>query len=43
MSLKETINQKFIEAFKTREAIKRFPYEIMKQRITWILKVKNLK
>ena len=33
MSLKETINQKFIEAFKTREALKRFPYEIMKQRI----------
>ena len=33
MSLKETINQKFIEAFKTREAIRRYPYEIMKQRI----------
>ena len=33
MSLKETINQKFIEAFKTRDAIKKFPYEIMKQRI----------
>ncbi len=33
MSLKEIINQKFIEAFKTREALKRFPYEIMKQRI----------
>jgi uncharacterized protein YqeY len=33
MSLKDTINEKFIEAFKTREAIKRFPYEIMKQKI----------
>lgn len=33
MSLKETINQKFIEAFKTRDAVKKFPYEIMKQRI----------
>ena len=33
MSLKETINQKFIEEFKTRVAIRRFPYEIMKQRI----------
>ena len=33
MSLKETINQRFIEAFKTREALKRFPYEIMKQKI----------
>lgn len=33
MSLKETINQKFIEEFKTRIAIRRFPYEIMKQRI----------
>lgn len=33
MSLKETINQKFIEEFKTRIAIRRFPYEIMKQKI----------
>ena len=33
MSLKETINQKFTEAFKTREYIRRYPYEIMKQRI----------
>jgi uncharacterized protein YqeY len=33
MSLKDTINEKFIEAFKTREAIKRFPYENMKQKI----------
>ena len=33
MSLKETINQKFIEEFKTRIAIRRFPYEIIKQRI----------
>jgi uncharacterized protein YqeY len=33
MSLKETINQKFIEEFKTRATIRRFPYEIMKQKI----------
>lgn len=33
MALKEVINQKFIEAFKTREYIRRYPYEIMKQRI----------
>jgi uncharacterized protein YqeY len=33
MSLKEIINQKFIEEFKTRIAIRRYPYEIMKQRI----------
>lgn len=33
MSLKETINQKFIEAFKTRDSVKKYPYEIMKQRI----------
>lgn len=33
MSLKETINQKFVEEFKTRIAIRRFPYEVMKQRI----------
>ncbi len=31
--LKETINQKFIEAFKTREYIRRYPYEVMKQKI----------
>ena len=33
MSLKETINQKFIEEFKTGIAIRRYPYEVMKQRI----------
>ena len=33
MALKEIINQKFIEAFKTREAIRRFPYEVIKQKI----------
>lgn len=33
MSLKETINKKFIEEFKTKIAIRRYPYEIMKQRI----------
>ena len=33
MSLKETINKKFIEAFKTRDAKLKFPYEVMKQRI----------
>jgi uncharacterized protein YqeY len=33
MALKEVINQKFIEAFKTREYIRRYPYEIMKQKI----------
>lgn len=33
MALKEIINQKFIEAFKTREAVRRFPYEVMKQKI----------
>lgn len=33
MSLTETINQKFIEEFKTRIAIRRYPYEVMKQRI----------
>ena len=31
--LKELINRKFIEEFKTRVAIRRYPYEIMKQRI----------
>jgi uncharacterized protein YqeY len=33
MALKEVINQKFIEAFKTRETLRRFPYEVMKQKI----------
>ena len=33
MSLKETIDQKFIEEFKTRITIRRYPYEVMKQRI----------
>ena len=33
MSLKETINQKFVEEFKTRIAIRRYPYEVVKQRI----------
>jgi uncharacterized protein YqeY len=33
MNLKELINKKFIEEFKTRIAIRRYPYEIMKQRI----------
>jgi uncharacterized protein YqeY len=33
MSLKETINRKFIEEFKTGVAIRRYPYEVMKQRI----------
>jgi len=33
MSLKETINQKFVEEFKTRIALRRYPYEVMKQRI----------
>ena len=33
MNLKELINKKFIEEFKTRVAIRRYPYEIMKQRI----------
>jgi uncharacterized protein YqeY len=33
MSLKETINKKFIEEFKTRDYIRRYPYELMKQRI----------
>ena len=31
--LKEIINKKFIEEFKTRIAIRRYPYEVMKQRI----------
>lgn len=33
MSLKDIINEKFIAAFKTREPIKKFPYEIIKQKI----------
>lgn len=33
MSLKETINQKFIEAFKTRDPVLKYPYEMVKQRI----------
>ncbi len=33
MALKEIINQKFIEAFKTRDPVQKYPYEIMKQRI----------
>ena len=33
MSLKETINKKFIEEIKTKIAIRRYPYEVMKQRI----------
>lgn len=33
MDLKELINKKFIEEFKTRIAIRRYPYEVMKQRI----------
>ncbi len=31
--LKELINQKFIEEFKTRDAVRKYPYEVMKQRI----------
>lgn len=31
--LKELINKKFIEEFKTRDEVKKYPYEIMKQRI----------
>ena len=31
--LKEIINKKFIEEFKTRDAIRKYPYEVMKQRI----------
>ena len=33
MALKEFINQKFIEEFKSGVAIRRYPYEVMKQRI----------
>ena len=31
--LKELINKKFIEEFKTRDAVRKYPYEVMKQRI----------
>jgi uncharacterized protein YqeY len=33
MMLKELINKKFIEEFKTRDAVRKYPYEVMKQRI----------
>ena len=33
LTLKEVINQKFIEAFKMRDAVRKFPYEVMKQKI----------
>lgn len=33
MSLKELIDRKFIEAFKTRDPMLKYPYEILKQRI----------
>lgn len=33
MALKALINQKFIEEFKSGVAIRRYPYEVMKQRI----------
>ena len=33
MGLKETFKQKFIEAFKTREYIRRYPYEIINNKI----------
>ena len=33
MSLQETFKQKFIEAFKTREYIRRYPYELINNRI----------
>ena len=33
MALKETLKQKFIEAFKTREYIRRYPYEMVNSRI----------
>lgn len=33
MALKEIINQKFIEAFKTRDPMLKYPYEMLKQRI----------
>jgi uncharacterized protein YqeY len=34
MALKEIINKKFIEEFKTRDYIRRYPYELIKQKIT---------
>ena len=34
MGLKETFKQKFVEAFKTREYIRRYPYEIINNKIT---------
>ena len=33
MALKETFKQKFIEAFKTREYIRRYPYEVINNKI----------
>ena len=33
MSLKEQFKQKFVEAFKTREYIRRYPYELINNRI----------
>jgi uncharacterized protein YqeY len=33
MMLKELINKKFIEEFKTRDAVRKYPYEVLKQRI----------
>lgn len=33
MSLKETFKKKFIEEFKTREYIRRYPYELINNRI----------
>lgn len=33
MGLKETLRQKFIEAFKTREYIRRYPYEMVNNKI----------
>jgi uncharacterized protein YqeY len=33
MTLKETLKQKFIEAFKTREYIRRYPYEMVNNKI----------
>jgi uncharacterized protein YqeY len=34
MALKEIINKKFIEEFKTRDYTRRYPYELIKQKIT---------
>lgn len=33
MALKETLKQKFIEAFKTREYIRKYPYEMVNNKI----------